>query len=75
MAGFAMCGKMTTAPENRDALVAILSQAAEMMRTAEGCHSYIVYTDADDAGAVWVTEMWESKEAHDASLTLPECAI
>jgi len=72
MASFAMCGKMSAAPENRDTLVEILSSAADLMRNTDGCEAYIVYKDADDDGAVWVTELWQSKEAHDASLTLPE---
>ncbi len=70
MAGFAMCGKMTTQPENREELVKILASAAALMREAAGCQMYIVYKDAEDAAAVWVTELWDGKESHDASLTL-----
>jgi len=30
-----------------------------------------VATDPADADAIWITEAWDSKESHDASLTLP----
>lgn len=36
-----------------------------------GCLSYIVAADPKDADAIWVTEVWESKSSHEASLTLP----
>ena len=31
-----------------------------------GCHSYVVAHDLSDADALWVTEVWMSKPAHDA---------
>ncbi len=68
MAAFAMCGKMTAQPGMREALLTILSAAAELMRNVEGCQTYIVYKDADDEDAIWVTELWDNKEAHDESL-------
>ncbi|MCA9915318.1 MAG: antibiotic biosynthesis monooxygenase [Anaerolineae bacterium] len=68
MAAFAMCGKMTAQAGQRDALLDILSAAADLMRNVEGCQAYIVYKDADDEDAIWVTELWDSKEAHDESL-------
>jgi len=33
--------------------------------------SYLVAEDAADSTAIWVTEVWESEEAHAASLHLP----
>jgi len=35
-----------------------------------GCLSYIIGKDAADENVPWVTEVWESKTAHDASLTV-----
>ncbi len=35
-----------------------------------GCLSYIVAKDATDENAIWVTEVWDSKGSHDASLSL-----
>jgi len=37
-----------------------------------GCLSYVVAEDAEDETLVWVTEVWESEAAHDASLQLPQ---
>lgn len=37
-----------------------------------GCLSYIVAKDVKDENALWITEVWDSKASHDASLSLPE---
>jgi len=37
-----------------------------------GCISYVVAKATDDADAIYVTEVWESSEAHRASLALPQ---
>ena len=37
-----------------------------------GCLSYVVAQDAADENGIWITEVWDSKESHDASLALPE---
>jgi len=36
-----------------------------------GCLSYIVAKDTGDANAIWITEAWDSKASHEASLSLP----
>jgi quinol monooxygenase YgiN len=62
---------MKTRPGQRDEVIAILLGGAEGLRAA-GCHRYAVsVSDATDPDMIWIEEMWESKEAHDASLTLP----
>lgn len=71
MPGYGLFGKLTTEPQQRETLANILLEAAALMQDAPGCHSYIVSLDANDAGAVWVLELWDSKEAHDSSLSLP----
>ena len=71
MVTYGMFGKLSTEPHDRETLVSILTEAAELMKDANGCHTYIVSKDANDDSAVWVMELWESKEAHDHSLTLP----
>jgi quinol monooxygenase YgiN len=35
-----------------------------------GCRLYLVAVDETDPDAVWVTEVWESEDAHTASLQL-----
>ena len=65
---YGLIGRMRAAPGRRDALVAILLEGTGEM---PGCLSYVVATDPSDADAIWVTEVWESQAAHQASLSLP----
>ena len=65
---YGLIGKMTAAPGKRDALIAILLEGTAAM---PGCLSYIIAKDGTDADAVWITEAWDTKESHDASLSLP----
>ena len=62
---------MKTQPGRRDEVAGILTSGADGLRAA-GCHSYLVGLAATDDVTIWVTEVWESKESHDASLQLPE---
>ena len=66
---FGMIGKMTTAPGKRADVISLLLQAVQQM---PGCLSYVVAQDAADENGIWITEVWDSKESHDASLDLPE---
>jgi len=65
---YGLIGKMIAAPGARDALVGVLLDGVSDM---PGCLSYVVARDPYDADAVWITEVWESREAHVASLALP----
>ncbi len=65
---YGLIGKMTSKPGERDALVALMLQAAENM---PGCLSYIIARDTGDENAVWITEVWEDEASHQASLQLP----
>lgn len=65
---YGLIGKMTAAEGKRDDLISILIESSANM---PGCLSYVVAKDTSDANAIWVTEVWESKAAHDASLSLP----
>jgi quinol monooxygenase YgiN len=67
-APYGMIGKMTAVAGKRDELVAILGSGTGAM---PGCLAYLVAEDAKDADAIWITEIWESKASHDASLQLP----
>jgi quinol monooxygenase YgiN len=59
---------MLAAAGHREELVALLQESSGEM---PGCLSYIVARDRADANAIWTTEAWATKEAHDTSLTLP----
>jgi quinol monooxygenase YgiN len=65
---YGLIGKMTVVPGQRDALISILLEGISGM---PGCLSYIVAQDSSDPDAIWVTEVWESQESHQASLSLP----
>jgi quinol monooxygenase YgiN len=65
---YGLIGKMTAVDGKRDELVAILLDGVSGM---PGCLSYVVATDPADVNAIWITEAWDSKASHDASLALP----
>ena len=65
---YGLIGKMTATPGQRDALAAILLEGTDAM---PGCLSYVIATDPADADALWITEVWDGKESHAASLQLP----
>jgi len=65
---YGLIGKMTAIAGERDTLTAILVKGIVGM---PGCLSYVVANDPTNAEIIWITEVWESKEAHAASLELP----
>lgn len=65
---YGLIGKMTAQTGKRSALTEILVKGVAGM---PGCLSYVVADDPADANVIWITEVWESKEAHAASLQLP----
>jgi quinol monooxygenase YgiN len=65
---YGLIGKMTTVPGQRDAFADILLAGTSGM---PGCLSYIVAKDPADENALWITEVWDSKASHEASLALP----
>jgi quinol monooxygenase YgiN len=72
MSKFGLYGKIVTQPGQKDALVAILLEAAGTMPDVPGCDLYIINLSPTEPDAIWVTEVWRSREAHAASLTRPE---
>ena len=65
---YGLIGKITAHPGHRDELIRILVVGVSQM---PGCLSYIVARDPADPNLIWITEAWESKAAHSASLALP----
>jgi quinol monooxygenase YgiN len=65
---YGLIGKMKALPGERDALIAILVEGVGSM---PGCLSYIIAQDPTDADGIWVTEAWDSRDSHQASLSLP----
>jgi quinol monooxygenase YgiN/uncharacterized protein YndB with AHSA1/START domain len=65
---YGLIGSIEAVEGRRDELIRILLEGT---RSMPGCLSYVVATDVADATTVWVTEVWESREAHEAALSLP----
>ncbi|MEG1590465.1 MAG: antibiotic biosynthesis monooxygenase family protein [Chryseobacterium sp.] len=61
-------GKLTAKAGQRNELANILLKASELVSTAKGCKLYAISKDENDTNAVYVTEIWDSKEDHDNSL-------
>ena len=64
---YGIIGQMKVAEGKRDELIAIL---AEGTRGMPGNISYTISKDMSDENAIWITEYWETKDAHAASLQL-----
>jgi quinol monooxygenase YgiN len=64
---YGLIGRMQATPGQRDALIAILLEGTSGM---PGCLSYVIATDPGDENSIWITEVWDRKESHTASLAL-----
>ena len=69
MSRFGLCGIMKAQPGQRDALLDILLEAANLVADLPGCEVWIVNRVPDDPDAIWITEIWRSEADHAASLT------
>jgi quinol monooxygenase YgiN len=68
---FANVGSIGTLPDKRDELVAHLTARSDVLATL-GCQLYEVGVDDEHPNTVFVMELWESSDAHRASLQRPE---
>ncbi len=64
---YGLIGKIRAQAGKREELLAILLAGTQDM---PGCYSYVVARDSVDEDAIWITEVWESRARHEASLTL-----
>ncbi len=64
-------GKLLAIEGKREQLADILLRAAAQVGELPGCRLYAVSLDESEPNAVFITEIWDSKEAHGASLQLP----
>ena len=65
---YGLIGKMTAQLGKRAGLAQILNDGVAGM---PGCLSYVIANDPANPDLLWITEVWTSKQAHDASLSLP----
>ncbi len=65
---YGLIGKIEVVPDQRDLLISILLEGVSGM---PGCLSYVVAQDPTDENSIWITEVWDSRESHQASLSIP----
>jgi len=68
---FANVGTLGVLPGKRDELLSHLTRRSDALR-AIGCLAYEVGVNDEQPDTVFVVELWESADAHRASLELPE---
>ena len=66
---YGLIGKMLAAPGKREELLAIMLEGDAAM---PGCLSYVIARDPASEDGIWITEVWDSKDSHGASLQLPQ---
>jgi quinol monooxygenase YgiN len=67
---YAMTGKLIVQPGRRNEVVQILNHAAGLVGELPECHMYLVSEDLSNETHVWVFEVWDSRQSHDASLNI-----
>ncbi len=65
---YGLIGRILAVEGRREDLAAILLEGSAGM---PGCISYVVARDPGSEDALWITEVWDAKESHAASLSLP----
>jgi quinol monooxygenase YgiN/quercetin dioxygenase-like cupin family protein len=60
--------KFTAQPGRGDELAALLLRAADALSDTAGCELYLINRSKTEPDQIWVTELWLSQEALDASL-------
>ena len=68
MTGAGRYAKFTTQPGRGDEVAQLLLRAADSLRDTAGCELYLINRSRSEPDVVWVTELWLSQEALDASL-------
>lgn len=64
-----LLGRMTAKPGKRDELIAALKESS---RDVPGKLLYLIQLEIDDPDSFWINEIWESKAAYNACLTMPQ---
>ncbi|HLT08476.1 MAG TPA: antibiotic biosynthesis monooxygenase family protein [Cyclobacteriaceae bacterium] len=61
-------GQLTAVVGQQEALAEILIEASQLLSKVKGCRLYVISKEASEPQAVYITEIWDSKEDHDLSL-------
>lgn len=70
MSKYGLITKIKAVPDKRDELAAHLLKAAKIVTNVRSCELYYVSVAPTEADTTTVSEVWSSKELHDASLVI-----
>lgn len=59
---------ITAQPDKGNELAQIMLKASELVSQVQGCKLYLVQQSINDIMKIIITEVWDSKEAHQKSL-------
>ncbi|WP_323015222.1 putative quinol monooxygenase [Devosia sp.] len=65
---YGLIGKMLAQPGKREELLAVMMEGQVPM---PGRRSYVIARDPASPDGLWITEVWDDRESHAASLHLP----
>ena len=65
---YAMTGRLVAKQGKRADLIEMLKRAANLVGEIPQCRIYLVNEDIANETHVWIYELWDDKESHDASL-------
>ena len=69
---YALLNKLTAKPGQRSSVADILIESGKLFDDNPGCYLYLVSESAEDQNAIWVVDLWSTKEAHEEALKNPE---
>lgn len=65
---FGLHGSLKAKKGKGSQLAGLLLKASKVLASVAGCRLYMISIDSEDGDLIWVTEAWDSKENHAASL-------
>ncbi|RYE74622.1 MAG: antibiotic biosynthesis monooxygenase [Oxalobacteraceae bacterium] len=63
---FGLATKARALPGKQEQLLDALGEVSRLVFNVPGCISYVVSTLPDEPDAVFITEFWESRQAHES---------
>ncbi|MFJ9371642.1 putative quinol monooxygenase [Nocardia sp. NPDC101769] len=64
---FSVYARVSAQPNQRDAVIELIKEAVRAGGDSSGLVAYSINAPIDDPDSVWVTQLWVSKDAHDAT--------
>lgn len=68
---YALINRLTAKPGQRGRVVEILVESGKLFGDDPDCLLYLVSESPDQPNLIWVIDLWETKEAHQAALNAP----